>query len=552
MAWWSGKAPRTVSNVVLFQIDLEGHTTWAKNMESHDEVYRKRRDFADRLETSLRDIKFDRLHWLGDGGLFAREFSSAEDAEAVCDAADRAYKCFADVLGSRDSQLGLRATATWVSGIYTGPVPGYWYSNTMNEFLKYERDIAEPNAFVITEELRKRMSDGSPSFKRFPGKAPDPRLRKTLQNGQTAVVYTDSKHRAVKEPAQRFKLWLARNMGELPKPTRTLQAPQTWIVGDSAILDTAQGLKGYEDIQLQRVELSWDSKVVEPFRDKWNSRLAEAKSLSGSKASAVRIVPPLTDDRALRVEWYETEYSVTTSFHDLVEKDMEVWRRCIDLAESAAASLDVWPFPGNLVSHCLILLAAQNGRKHLLLSHRKKAGRPGGYYKDRWSASFEEQFVPKEGYWGGRKHLPDADIQASVLRGLKEELVGEDFRGTVKVSVHAIQFEVLNLNFGFLASVELPSTDFSEVADRWPSAVDSGEHDCLMALPFEVAVLRQCLKSNRLPENIWNSAEKVGDKSLTTEDHFWHPTSQVRLALGLWLLESGVMKGSPTAQSVRA
>jgi hypothetical protein len=551
MAWWSSKTPGIVSNVVLFQIDLEGHTIWAKEMESHNEVYLKRRMFAENLELSLAEIKFDRLHWLGDGGLFAREFSHAEDAEAVCDAADRAYKCFADVLGSRDSQLGLRATATWASGVYTGPVPGYWFSNTMNEFLKYERDIAEPNAFVITEELRKRMSDRSPSFKRFPGTAPDPRLRKTLQNGQTAVVYIDSKHRAVKEPAQRFKLWLSRNIDELPKPTRNLLAPQTWSIGDSAILDTAQSGKGYEDIRLQRVEVPWNSQIIEPFRDKWDKRFAEAKNLSGSKATAVRIATPLTDDRTLVVDWCETDYSVTTSFHDLVERDIEVWNHCSNLAASAAASLDVWPFPGNLVTHCLVLMAAQNGRKHLLLSHRKKAERPGGYYKNRWSASFEEQFVPVEGYWGGRKHPADADIKASVLRGLKEELVGEDFRSAVKVGIHAIQFEILNLNFGFLASVELPSTDFSEVARRWPSAVDSGEHDCLIALPFDVGVLRQCLKSSRVPEKIWNSAEKAGDRSLTAEDHFWHPTSQVRLALGLWLLESGTMKGSPTVQSVR-
>lgn len=196
-----------------------------------------------------------------------------------------------------------------------------------------------------------------------------------------------------------------------------------------------------------------------------------------------------------------------------------------------------------MVTHNLLILAPKSGGKYLLLAHRKKSARPGGYYNNRWSVSFEEQFCPAESTRDGRRFVADPDLPSTVLRGAKEEFLGEKFDGSCSVALHAVQVETLNLNLGVLGAVVLPGLEFPDIVQMWkqPDAIDRNEHDAILALPLQSDILNSCLSAVGLPQDLWTVHAKSGRNDLSAEDHLWHPTSKARLALSLWLLECGVI-----------
>jgi len=74
------------------------------------------------------------------------------------------------------------------------------------------------------------------------------------------------------------------------------------------------------------------------------------------------------------------------------------------------------------------------GERYLLLAHR--ARRKGGFYDDRWSASFEEQFNPAK--WveavgeGFKEHPADTSVLETVVRGLREELITDSYKERIR------------------------------------------------------------------------------------------------------------------------
>jgi hypothetical protein len=96
----------------------------------------------------------------------------------------------------------------------------------------------------------------------------------------------------------------------------------------------------------------------------------------------------------------------------------------------------------------------------------------------------------------------------------------------------------MSLNYGFLATVEIPDLSFDDILRLWPNAPDADEHDMLAAMPFRGDLIRDCLASPRLPESLFPELRRsAAFDGLKPEDHAWHPTSTARLALALWLLE---------------
>jgi hypothetical protein len=524
-------------NVVILQFDLGSHTKAAMEMATDVQAFKEFKEFGEAVERDLSPLGFDCLHWLGDGGLFARRFDNNSDAESVCLAADAAFRIFGRKWNSSETRLTLRITATLLYGVFLSKDPGYWYSLRLNQFLKYERDIGRAGAFVITNDLLRHMDVASASFARFKDSKP----RQVLINegaGFAALADRDHSERAEPE-AGRFEVWLTKRAW----PGGAHSQDENWngtVVGDSLVLGSALGIRGYESVELIPVESRGGSSVYSgEFRDRVEGMYDKLKHLSGEKACVKRCIPPLSDDPTLRIQWEIIDYSQARAFHEVTETDLEVWNHLSPHAGDA----DPRPFPGILVTHNVFLSVPKPGTRYLLLAHRKKGTRPGGYYNNRWSVSFEEQFSPVESVRDGRRFPADIDLRATVLRGAKEEFLGENFKGNCSVAIHAVQVETLSLNIGVLGAVTLPGVDLADLERMWrsPDTIDRDEHDALVALPLTSEVLEACLKGDGLPQEYWTAHRIAGRRDLGSDDQLWHPTSKARLALALWLLQGGTI-----------
>jgi len=431
----------------------------------------------------------------------------------------------------------LRITATLLHGVSISKEAGYWYSLRLNQFLKHERQIGRAGAFVITNELLRKMDNMSASYARFKDSKPRQIL---INEGVSFAAVTDCDHSPRVEPeADRFEVWLTKRTWPQGARSRQVKWDGT-AVGDSLILGSALGKSGYDYSELIPFEPGPGTKIFPiDYRERFDQKYQEIKHLTGKKACVKTYLPSLSDDPTLRIQWEMIDYARARAFHEVVEMDLEVWNRY----SPAGDAVDPRPFPGILVTHNVLILAPRVGARYLLLAHRKKGARPGGYYNNRWSVSFEEQFFPVESIRDGRQFAADHDLPSTVLRGAKEELLGENFSGSCSVSLHAVQVEILNLNLGVLGAVVLPGINFLDLSQMWkhPSTIDRNEHDAILALPLQSDILNKCLNADGLPQELWTLHEKAGRNDLSAEDHLWHPTSKARLALSLWLLECGLI-----------
>jgi hypothetical protein len=535
--WWSFLAEGTAPNVIFLQFDLGSHTQTAREMETDPQAFQEFKSFGLRLEDALKSHGFDCLHWLGDGGLFAKEYRKIGDADNVCVAADEAFSIFETMWGQSTYRLTLRVTATLLDRVYISQQAGYWYSLGLNHFLKHERRIGRPGAFVITSDLKRSLSHGSDVLARFKGTEPQ---AISIEGGVSFLSWTDTGRPARVQPApDRFEVWLARNTR--PQPSRQIQEGyEGYAVGDSLVLGSALTKGGYESVSLVPVSpLPGTGDFVKEFREEYENRLRDLAPLTGKKASVTKYLPPLTDDPMLRLEWQLLDYPQARAFHELVESNMAAWRHY----RAASLATDPRPVPNILVTHNLMILGREQAVPHLVLAHRKKGTRPGGYYNNRWSVSFEEQFSAVQSVRYDRLFPADADVQSTVFRGAREEFLGEHFDGACTVRLHAVQIEALNFNLGVLGAVTLPEMTFEDLTNRWcdPDAIDRHEHDAILAIPCERGPLRSCLESEGLPADLRDTRLKYGRSDLAPEDHLWHPTSKARLAMCLWLVESGAI-----------
>lgn len=166
MAWWDSEKPGTPCRVVLFQVDMAGSSRWAEQSETDLAPAKAFADFAVRLQLRLQFIGFDRLQWASDGGVFARKFNHQSDVDEVCKAAKETFECFQE-WKRPEWQLKLRVAAAYIHNAIVNLEPGYWYSPRLSAFLKYERELSWPNAFVITDDLHHVMDPDSVYYDHF-------------------------------------------------------------------------------------------------------------------------------------------------------------------------------------------------------------------------------------------------------------------------------------------------------------------------------------------------------------------------------------------------
>lgn len=529
--WWQLEDAGTRRRIVLLQVDIGGHSKWLEEeyAQNHFEPYKQRAELTEQIAFHLTFHRYHRVFWAGDGGLFAAKLDSAGHPEKACDAADAVFAVFAKWREQKNVEL--RVTATTLE-ITIDPDPGKWCCPGLNDFLKYERNIALPNAFVITQDLCATLVDAS-SLRRFPKSH-----RVPLPNGREMRCYIDTEHpHLVSESAHGFGAWLRQRAKDLS----IIFDRSILRMSDCTVLDTAPRESGYGDIvfELQQ-SVPLDTALDEADRPKWKLTRDDllAKKLSGTSLRVTRFVRELSGDPHPRLDYSTLPYVEARAFHTLLEEDATAPSRYRNAALSVMGDGTQLP---NILSTGIVVIVG-NTEPELLIANRKP--RVGGYSGGSWSVSIVEQFMPVTGERAGRLLKADSSLEESVRRGVREELLGDDFAGTINVSTQAFYLDDSFDNFAFVAIVDLRPLTFREVASMWHNAPDHAEHQAIVALPATESVLRRCIESPGLPADVVlaarsNSAVEfaVGVEQVIDAAQQWQPSSHLRIAAAWWYVD---------------
>lgn len=143
----------------LLQIDLANHTKWFGEKKPEKNLVKKElaMDFTNELKNKY---QFHRLFWAGDGGVFVRTSEATPNYDVVIDAADTIYALFEKWKKKNNKLetklLNIRVSAH-ISQIFADKDPGFWTSEDLNNFIKYERNISE-KGFAVTKQIRDLLS----------------------------------------------------------------------------------------------------------------------------------------------------------------------------------------------------------------------------------------------------------------------------------------------------------------------------------------------------------------------------------------------------------
>lgn len=537
--FWSTHSAYSVSNVILFQVDLAGHSAWVARSPTDLETVQARGDFATRLQHALSFTRFDRLNWLGDGGLFVRQCNNYEDAESVCAAAEATFRVF-NAWRQPEWNVQLRVSATLAESVYTHPTePGYWCSTRLNAFLKFERDIGLRNTFVITDELRRRFNPTSQCYRLFTHS----RLINLGATDQITVWLDDRFPYEVQPDPLRFLEWLQAQLSRLPfsrwRTKDKVDLPLSLWFGESLLLSASLESTGYNFIELTLTQPPGIASVLDnQDQVEWEALRQRNKSdrVVGTKLGIVRFRGELHDDPIVRIQYRLTPYEDIKAFETLFEEDPVKRNNYLRLLLGVLR--DGTSLPTTLSNHVVMLVGQPPQEQYIIASHRRKGRRPGGFSDNCWSISFEEQFNPVKYTTRGKEVLADRSVPESVLRGFREEFAGRNYSGPTHVNVQAFAIESAVLNFFALSILEIPSATVGDILKWWSTpgiAADAEEHDSLTAIPFERGALLECLAADSLPERFRPTA--VPGSNLDDGDHGWHPTTPLRLALATWYVE---------------
>ncbi len=535
MPWWDLSHPGDVLRVVLLQVDLGRHSTWAANQLPLPEVCRERAKFAASLEFELRYLRFDLLFWAGDGGVFAQSLENGGGPRHVCDAADKVFDVFNSWV-KKDWELQIRVTGTLIRDVSVDPKPGNWCSPEFNSFLKYERSIALPNTFVATRELVNHIRGSDKE--RFG----NPR-EVVLPNGQVTSVFTDIKHGpTIRVSTESFARWLRDRAADSELSDVLVQEAETFRFRGSTVLHAAHTKSGYgfiiPELQRQRdvSEALHPSDILQ-----WKGLVEELRQrrLVGTRTQLTRYIPPLTDDNA-RFRCSTITYAEARAFHQLLEDSRE---KSSAYRDSALRVLDTngTNIPNNL-SVAIVVILGSRIAPELLIALREE--RTGTYNAGSWSVSIAEQFRPVAHLESGRDVRADATILDAAVRGLREELLGDAFDKEFQVSAHALLLEDDIDNFQFLVIADLRPLHFGTIRKTWAIAIDAAEHSALASIPASRGCIFECMRSDTLPRPVWIAAME-SEKAAFREAHVvkdgslytWQPCVRAKLAACLWYLE---------------
>jgi len=190
----------------------------------------------------------------------------------------------------------------------------------------------------------------------------------------------------------------------------------------------------------------------------------------------------------------------------------------------------------NVLSTAVIVIVNDRvgGTPHVLLAFRADRD----YDATSWAVSIGEQFKPQR-VLEDKTREADESIESSAIRGVKEELLGLDYRTPFPIRVIALALEAQSTDPFFIAIADLRPLTYPEVSERWPKARDKKEHHALAAIPLEASRLIQAMSSDNLPKELWDNAKNqalvtMHGSQIPDNKHLWQPNSQMRLAVALW------------------
>jgi hypothetical protein len=151
-----------------------------------------------------------------------------------------------------------------------------------------------------------------------------------------------------------------------------------------------------------------------------------------------QFTPELTDDPHPRLRYQTVAYKDARAFSLILERQRGV------SARYRARALDVLASEGtnvpNILSTAVVaVIGTDDQDAHLVIANRK--ARSGGFDANSWAVSIGEQFMPVTGLRGDREVTADDSVISSALRGTREELLGDEYNGHIKVTLQAFCLE---------------------------------------------------------------------------------------------------------------
>lgn len=147
-------------------MDLEGHSQWLASRVSKPAAAADRIELAEILQGSLKKEGFDLISWKGDGGVYSSDPASGVGSlDFAVTAGQAAAAAFANWRSIRDNRLILRIRISlhWAPDLYIHEVKGYWSSDHLNLFMKYEREIGVSGTIAFTGPLYQHLSEAAQS-----------------------------------------------------------------------------------------------------------------------------------------------------------------------------------------------------------------------------------------------------------------------------------------------------------------------------------------------------------------------------------------------------
>jgi hypothetical protein len=497
----------------------------------------ERASFARALEFDLGSEQLNLLFWAGDGGVFAKRLDRGQP-RAVAQAIDRVFRKF-DSFRVDHHQLGIRVTATYLPDVVIYHEAGYWCSDELNDFLKYERHFAVQGGAVITERLYRKLYDDA-DRERFT--VP----RHVIIDGHRCTTYVDSKHLGkYRAPRVGFQQWLEGRLssGDLPLARKN---DKGYIeVGESTVLEGARDAQGIGEVlatphnPLTRDEV--EEMVLPEHRADWNRHVRdyERDNIRGWSTAVFGYRADISED-PFRLSYRPIEYAHGRAFHALLESDPTfppLYRETAFRVMKDTATL-----PNILCVQVAAVIG--DDTESLLVIAQRSVQRPGGYHGNRWSTSITEQFSPfahergseKSGYY---QVPPDQSIDGCAARALSEELLGDDFSGRTELCIAALAMENYLDNFFFCVLADLRPLSFSQIVDAWNRARDQREHKILAALTLDEAAL--CMSAKTIPIECWRrmlAGNRVCPAAdLPSEELVLQPNAHIRIASFLWFAD---------------
>jgi hypothetical protein len=526
--------------VVFIQVDLEGHSLWFQRAPSKPQAVAAKIDLVRRLNRCVHPFGFQLLYWAGDGGMYRHEPKPDGNLDKAVDGAYALAKAF-DAWRARKqpnqldlSALRLRISIHSANSVYTHKNPGYWTSEDLNAFAKYERQIAIAGTVAITDTVRPHLSASRQA--RFPAGT----KREILignSAGTTALIrsayYSVLKggDAALDQPS--LPLWLNQVATKMKLPVATDIGPvsvPTAVIGDAVVLQSIQASSEVliVDLKQQSAPIQYSLDPSEEAKLEAAAKALREESIAWNledkeKISSLRVVFPLVDVPCMRIEWHPERWSKARAFHSALQQD----KALRDRLKTTAADVQFrgLPFPGILCAHIVARIAPNPGGDTplVLICQRNLRGPKDTYHEGKWSCSIEEQMHPGE------------SIEQCIRRGVSEELLGPAAAAHVAIRVLAAFLEAPILNLSILASVDIPLT-YAEVVNKWRhEANDRNEHRQISALPLRRDLVISLGKNQSLSKDLHRYC-MVFDRQIFSDTQEWrlHPTSPIRLAAALW------------------